>query len=194
MKIKKVLFMLLSLTMFVFVACSSNLTQDLGEEGETETAREEMRVFDESGFGFTVSYPNNWIYETDAFLVVFSGPENTDEYFTTVNIQNLIKGGEGYSNLEEIYKDYREQFLTVNAIRIGEIEYEVFEQDNTEYPMMVFDVEYERENENFKQIIIVIERADDQIYHQFSYTAPVDLYELSEDIADQMFESFKIML
>lgn len=191
MKIKKVLFVLFSLTMFIFVACSNGSINELEEE--IETAEEGMRVFDESGFGFTVSYPNNWIYETDAFLVVFSGPENTDEYFTTVNIQNLIKGEEGYSTLEDIYKDYREQFLTVNATRIGEMEYEIFEQDNTEYPMIFFDVEYERENEDFKQTILVIERPG-QVYHQFSYTAPADLYELSEDIADQMFESFKIVL
>jgi hypothetical protein len=190
MKIKKVFFVLFSLTMFIFVACSNDSTKDLEE---VEIAEEGTRVFDESGFGFTVSYPNNWIYETDGFLVVFSGPENTDEYFTTINIQNLIKGEGGYSTLEDIYKDYKEQFLTVNSTRIGKMEYEIFEQDNAEYPMMVFDVEYERENENFKQTILVIERPG-QIYHQFSYTAPVDLYELSEGTADRMFESFKMVL
>ncbi len=193
MKIKKVLFLLLPLMMFLLVACGNDSTQDLDEGGEIDTAREGMKLFNESGFGFTVSYPSNWIYEADNSLVVFSGPENTDEYFTTINIQNLIKGEGGYSDFDEIYQDYREQFLTANESRISEMQYEIFEQDNTEYPMMFFDVEYERENENFKQTIAIIERPDN-IFHQFSYTAPVDLFSLSEDTAENMFESFKIGL
>jgi hypothetical protein len=193
MKIKKLFFILLPLIAFILLACTNDSTQDLEQTNEINSKQGGTKLFQETGFGFTISYPDHWTYETDNFLVVFSGPENTDEYYTTVNIQNLIKGEGGYTEMEDIYRDYEMQLNTAGSATMSDMKYGKFEQDNLEYPMMQFDVQYEQNNENFKQIIFIIERPDN-VYHQFSYTAPKDLYELSEHTSKTMYDSLKLEL
>ena len=148
-------------------------------------------VFAESGYGYTISYPQHWIYEKDTQnSVIFSGPEGTDEYHTTVTIQTLFstEAGGNYNSLDDLYQDLYNQFDEINGI------FDLYEEDThtyngVSYPMIIFDTVYRLDGENFWQYVILFER-DQHAYHAVYYTAPLELIEMSTAIFAEMVETF----
>jgi len=148
-------------------------------------------TFTEPGYGYTISYPQHWIYEKDdSNSVIFSGPEGTDEYYTTVTVQTLFstEAGGNYSNLDDIYQELYDQFDEMNGI------FDLYEEDThpykgIRYPMIVFDTIYRLDGEDFWQYVILFER-DQHAFHAVYYTVPLELIELSTDVFTEMLETF----
>ncbi len=160
-------------------------------EEVTVTTTNDKNVFAEPGYGYTISYPQHWIYEKDVQnSVIFSGPEGTDEYYTTVTIQTLFstEAGGNYNSLDDLYQELYNQFDEMNGI------FDLYEEDThtyngVSYPMIVFDTIYRLDGEDFWQYVILFER-DENAYHAVYYTTPLELIELSTDIFAEMVETF----
>lgn len=154
------------------------------EEEETHAAAPPgMEIFTDREMGFAIPYPEHWVYERpQENLVIFSGPEGTDEYYTTINVQNLLSTRQGgiYSDVESIYQDYKEQFEEAE----GEVVHKEIELTG-ETPFMNLLSYYFLEGEEFWQWMIVVQR-DEDIFHQLTYTAPEDLFDNYKDLAEEM--------
>ncbi len=185
MKITKIMLLIIPILVFVFTACTDNSATD------EETV--ELQRFENPNYEFTTNYPGDWIYEETEGIVLFSGKPNTDAYYTTVNIQTLDRQGEGgFSDFETLYESYNHEFTQAGG-EVSEIEEFLFVQEGQEFPMMKFQAEYSAEGETFRQIIQIIEK-DDYTFYQIAYTAALDLFEISEGIANEMLESFEMEL
>lgn len=160
------------------------------EEGSATTTND-RNAFAEPGYGYTISYPQHWIYEKDdSNSVIFSGPEGSDEYYTTVTVQTLFSTevGGNYNSLDGLYEELYNQFDEMNGI------FDLYEEDThtykgISYPMIMFDTVYRMDGEDFWQYVILFER-DEYAYHAVYYTAPLELIELSTDIFAEMLETF----
>jgi len=159
---------------------------DRVEPGETATPDASMNTFTDEQLGFSISYPEEWIYETGENLVIFSGAENSDDYFTTINIQNLL-WGEIYHDFYDFYEDYRQQISQAGG-SVSELSEANVAQGGHDFNIVEFTAEYEMEGEAFRQWVVGLDRGDG-IFHQFSYTAPLDLYHRNYQVAEEMFAS-----
>ena len=157
----------------------------------THEAQAQMNRFESDELGFAVGYPTDWIYEKQGEnIIVFSGPEGTESYHTTVNMQN-IRWGEAYSDFEDFYLDYKEQLQGAGG-EITELTQVDYEQNGDKYDSVGFTGRYVLDGEDFGQWIIAIDRGDG-VFHQFSYTAPVDLFEEYQETAIVMLDYFEIL-
>ena len=151
--------------------------------GEDDTGITGMEIFDGHELGFRIHYPADWIYEPGNNLVVFSGREGTDDYYTTVNLQNLA-WGELYHDFQDFYDDYRDQ-VTPAGGSLSLLQETSFSQNGRTFSAIEFNAEYHMEGEKLKQWIMAIDRGDGA-FHQFSYTAPEDLFQKNYHIAEEM--------
>lgn len=139
---------------------------------------------------FTVSYPSNWIYEIQDHTLIFSGPVDTVEYHTTVTIQKIpIQGMVAVK--EELLNIFEQQLEDVEAVggAILSQDMDTFIYDAEELAVLSYYAEYELEGSLFSQLTLIMEGLE-PIFYMYSYTAPFDLYEISEDIALAMLDSF----
>lgn len=158
------------------------------EPGEIDV---QMNIFESESLGFAVGYPSDWIYEKEGDnVVIFSGPEGTDSYYTTVNMQNIL-WGEAYEDFNDFYEDYKMQFEQANGA-ITEMTQVDYEQNGNKYDSVGFTSSYELNGTTFGQWVIGIDRGDG-VFHQFSYTAPEDLFEEYQEIAVVMLDYFEII-
>lgn len=161
------------------------------QEEQVEPSREdaeygEMINFADDNLGFAIDYPSDWFDDVGDTMVVFSDNEGS-----SVVIQNLIHGGDmGYPDIESVYEGMKLQFEEFGG-SVSLFEEGVFELNGEEFSMLKFDAEYEFEGTELKEMVKVIER-NEEIFHQFTYTAPVDLYNHNLNIAESMLDTFSI--
>ncbi len=153
-----------------------------------------MKLFAEPGYGFTVNYPQDWIFEKDLekIAVIFSGPEGTDEYYTTVTFQTVFSRDLGgyYDSLEELYTDLKSQHEEVGG-KIHSYEEQTFEYHGATYPMINYDTTFQMNGEDVWRYVIILER-DQHAFHQISYTAPIDLIDLSLEEYELILDTFDL--
>lgn len=172
---------------------SEELVETLKVEEPAESVSDN-NIFSEPGYGYSVKYPEGWIYELgENNSVIFSGPEGTDEFYTTVTFQTLFSKelGGNYDSLNELYLEMYNQFEQADGV------FDFYEENahfynETTYPTISFDVVYSMGGETFWQYVILIER-DQNAYHSVSYTSPLEHIELSVDKFIEMFESLKFV-
>jgi len=159
---------------------------------ETLTPDGKAKLFQEPGFGFTMTYPKNWSYEKpSSWTVVFSGPKGTDSYYTTVTIQNLST--QSYPDMDAVIADLKEQlkssgkkhrwFSTLPFLYIGDAGNVLGKQ---------FTLEYWEGKEKLRRTGILIPRPAEGIYHYWSYTAPEALYEEGHNGAKAMRDALEL--
>lgn len=160
------------------------------EEVETETVDSDMQRFENADLGFAISYPEDWIYEVDRHVVVFSGQEGTEAYDTTLNVQTL-QWGAAYDSFIDFYEDYKAQIESVGG-RISDLTQENYVQDGESFDGAGFVAEYTQEENVFRQFIIAVDRADGY-FHQLSYTAPEHLFEQYEDTVIRIMDTLELL-
>lgn len=164
-------------------------------------AREEPSIalgntFPESEFGYTIKYPSDWVYtKSSKYTVVFSGKEGTDAYYSTVSIQNIAPSQAGglYKDVDSLLKAMEDQ-ITTGAENAKIIDEKVFDcsAGGEKLTGKGFKTEYSRQGENFKQCLIVVQRADGKAFHVWSYTSPAPQYDTFLKVAQAMIDSWVI--
>jgi len=163
---------------------------DEAEAVETETTEDGMQRFESVDLGFAISYPEDWIYEVDGHIVIFSGQEGTEAYDTTLNLQTL-QWGIAYESFHDFYEDYKGQVEGAGG-RISDLAQEDYVQDGENFDGAGFVAEYTQDGTVFRQFIVAVDRGDGY-FHQLSYTAPEHLYEKYEDTAIQIMDTLNLL-
>lgn len=159
--------------------------------------KETANVFQEQGWGFKIEYPTDWIYEkVNDYTVIFSGPENTETFYTTLNIQKIAAtkiGGE-YSTADALLQSLKNQIATAqnsNSTEVADMNY----TSKTGETILArgFIAQYTRQNENFQQLQLVIKSNDGEIFYAIAYTAPADLYDKYKSTIIMIMESLVLL-
>jgi hypothetical protein len=162
-----------------------------------ETGKVLGKVFQEKGFGYTIEYPAGWIYTTQsAHTVIFSGKKETEAYYSTVSIHNLLstKHKEGqYKDIDAIIEEYQKQLKTAQDAKIYHPEPFVYKKDGVKLTGKQFMAEYTLQRERYKQWMIIILRNDGEVFHVWIYVSPVKRYETYLGIAKAMLDSWVIL-
>lgn len=142
------------------------------------------------GDSFALEYPGTWVYEQPAdHVLIFSGPEGTEAFDSTVNVQTLAMG-EVYQEIADLYEDFKVQLEGVGGT-ISEMVEKDFHQDGEVFEAAEFSAEYE-DVVVFNQFMMVVDRGDGYL-HQVSYTAPENIYDEYEPVAMAIIESFQLI-
>jgi hypothetical protein len=154
-------------------------------------------LFQEKGFGYTIQYPSDWIYtKPSSNIVVFSGAEGTDAFYSTVSIQNVasIKRGGKYENINSFITDLKNQLIAgAKNTKIYNEKSLVYEKNWIRLIGQEFITEYIRQGEHFKQWIIVVKRENGEIFYGWFYTAPLNIYNSFLPLAEAMLDSWTII-
>ena len=148
--------------------------------------------YENQDLGIAVKYPANWIYDEGENVVTFSGAEGTDEFFTTLTIQNLLHGDLGYPDIQSVFEDVEGQIKGAGG-EILTVEEDIYYISEMECPIINFEAVYTMEGEENRQIVTIIEREDHDIFHMITYHAAEDLFENSFDIATNIFNSLELI-
>ena len=142
------------------------------------------------GNGFSVHYPEDWIYEEpEENIVIFSGQEGSEAYDATVNIQTM-QWGLAYDTFNDFYEDFKAQ-ITGAGGRISDLGREDFIQDEVKFDSAGFNAEYTSNGTVFQQLVIALDRGDG-FFHQINYTAPQNIFNKYEDEAFYILDSIKL--
>ena len=144
------------------------------------------KTFAEPGFGYTMPYPDNWHYAKEKpWTVVFSGANGTDSYFTTVTVQNI--SAQEYPDMQAVIADLKSQleqgaspsrWLTTLAY--------LHMDDGGNVIGKQFLMEFTLQGEKMRRIGVLIPRDKLGLYHYWSYTAPVALYNSNLALAEKI--------
>ena len=156
-----------------------------------------QNIFQEEGFGYTIRYPGDWLYEASGFTVIFSGKEGTAAYYSTITIQNLastqMEGGI-YENVDSAIGDFKQQ-LTATGKNI-----KVYNEKAFVYAMgggeeltgKQYIVEFVHQGENLKRLRIVVPRSGGNLFYAWAYTSSIDQYDAYLGVAEAMLDSWVI--
>ena len=155
-------------------------------------------LFQEKWAGYQVRYPSGWgIDRPDRVTVLFAGPKGTDDYYTTVTVQNIssAKYGGIHQNVGSLVADLKEQFRKgdPNTRFFSEKTFTFTSEEGTPVNAITFSVTYVLEGEKFQQWAVVIPRASDLVYHVFFYTSPARLYERNARTAYDMLQTLRLV-
>jgi hypothetical protein len=154
-------------------------------------------IFQEKGFGYTIRYPADWVYaKSSPYIVIFSGQEGTDAFYSTISIQNIAskKRGGKYENIDSFVADLKNQLITsAKNTKIYKEKPLAYEKNWVKLTGKEFVAEYIRQGEHFKQWVIVIKRDSGEIFYAWIYTAPENLYNSYLPVAEAMLDSWTII-
>ena len=153
-------------------------------------------VFQEEGFGYTIRYPGDWLYETSGYTVIFSGSEGTAAYYSTVFIQNLgsTQMGGIYENVDSVISDFKQQLTATDEnIKVyNEKAFVYVMEDGEELTGKQYIVEFAHQGENYKQLRIVLPRSGGNLFYAWDYTSSIDDYDIYLGVAEAMLDSWII--
>jgi len=155
-------------------------------------------MFYEKWAGYEIRYPSRWVTEKpDRVTVLFAGPAGTDDYYTTVTIQNIAsaKFGGKHQNVQSLVSDLKEQFTSngPGTRFFNEKTFAFTSEKGKPVNAITFGVTYTLQGEKFQQWVVIIPRASDLVYHVYFYTSPVRLYEKNIKTAHDMLGTLKLL-
>ncbi len=155
----------------------------------------EMVPFPDSGLGYTVSYPEHWVAKQNGpYSVVFSGPEGTPAFFSTVIIQNVRPKG-GRKGADTVIASLTRQ-LRDGAKKVSFSDVTEFLQGKVAgfEGGKQFTADFLHNNEPFRQWTIVLPRQDSPVVHVVSYTSPTEQFDSYRPMAGEIINSWRITL
>ncbi|MCX5807763.1 MAG: hypothetical protein NTX36_00035 [Proteobacteria bacterium] len=177
-KICNILFFVIILSAFVFI-------QPVLSQGAAK-ATNGVKIFQEKGFGYSIQYPADWIYNKQAaHILLFSRKEGIDKYVPIIGIQNLLstKVKEGkYQNISAVIEDFQNQLKITKHAKVFP----------AELAGQQFLAEYNYDGKNSKQWLIVLPRASGDIFYVFIYSAPIEQYDKYLSVTKAMLDSWII--
>lgn len=137
--------------------------------------------------GYCIRYPADWTVSQDnACTYIFSGPEGTPTFYTTVTVASFassVLGGE-YANVAELIQAYKCDTVTRAAWACI---------DSTGYPEGDgYVAEFLYQGERFRQWRVARASRDGKILHSWAYTAPADLFATYKTIAEAMLQAWTV--
>ncbi|MEN6319604.1 MAG: hypothetical protein ABFD82_12705 [Syntrophaceae bacterium] len=154
-------------------------------------------LFSEKWAGYEIRYPSAWVLEKPKeFTVLFAGRQGTDDYYTTVTVQNVAstKSGGRHQNVGSLVSSIKQQFKTGDpqARIYNEGTMPFTSEEGTPVQAVVFECTYRREGTDFQQWAVIVPRASDRVYHVFFYTSPVKFYDRNIKTAREMLATFRL--
>lgn len=154
------------------------------------------RVFADPDVGYAMRHPARWVVaQPSAFTTMFSGPQGTPAYFSTVSVQNVqppaaIDMGDAVAKvLENLHSQLRRGAKELNIL--AESAY-VHDKGGLALNGRQFVVSYARENQLYRQWTVVAPRDTGTIVHVWSYAAPDTDFDTFRPIAEWMLASWRI--
>lgn len=165
----------------------------------TPTAMPELsdvNVFAEPGYGYRLEFPAQWVLEkASAFTNLISGPEGSPAYEAIVALQNVQpnRNVPTQDAVMAVVADLKAQ-LQAQAQGVqfyGEkpIIYDKFEQ---RLNGAQFVADYQHEGRAFRKWALVLPRPAGDIVHIWSYTAPLQSFDLHRSVAENILNSLRI--
>ncbi len=154
--------------------------------------------FSEPWAGYEIRYPSGWTYDKpDRVTVVFSGPKNTDDYYTTVSLQNIasVKMGGNHADMPSLLANLKKQFTDMDpqARFFNESAFSFPSEDRTPVTAVTFGVAYIMKGKSYQQWAIVVPRASGLLFHVFFYTSPSELYNRNARTAYDMLATWRLL-
>ena len=152
--------------------------------------------FQDGGLGYSIHYPEDWVYEkSKPYIVVFSGPEGSPAYYSTVTIQNLastLMGG-NFNSVDEVIEHFRIQ-MERGAALVSMTVPESFtvQADGKSMSGKVYTITYTRENTRFRQRMVILPRFDMKLFYAYMFTASAEDYDTYYPVARAMLETWTI--
>jgi hypothetical protein len=155
--------------------------------------RPDRKTFTSPDSGYTLSYPARWSEEVKEGVVVFRGPQGSEEYAAAVNVQMLPteKSGGKYTNLKSVYDDF-EAIIKPLGGRMLEAEDAAYERGGIKLPALRFVMTYEMHGKNYKEEAVVIQR-NESYFHHISYSTHAELFEKYKNEAFSIIHSFTVI-
>jgi hypothetical protein len=154
------------------------------------------RLFQESGFGYTMTYSQDWEYtKRSAHIIVFTKKEGADANLPVVGIQNLlsakVKGGK-HKDVNSVLADFENQLSVTKYARVYPSEPYLYNKKGLRLVGKQFVADYVFRDKNYRQWVAVIPRRDGEIFHAWVFSAPEDLYDKYLPNAKTMLDSLTI--
>lgn len=153
------------------------------------------KVFSEQGFGYTIEYPEGWIYYTqDHHTVIFIGEKGADSSLPTVTIKNLLsaKSGGTIKSVDDVIADLEDQLKTTSNPIIFDPQPFQYDKDSVKLAGKLCVAEYSINAEKYRQWVVVLPNSSGSLFHVWTYTAPAKDYDKYFFIAQKMFTSWAI--
>lgn len=155
-----------------------------------------VNTFRDASLGYRINYPANWIYtKTKPHIVIFSGKQGTSAYYSTINIQNLASAslGGNFNSINDVENYFKNQ-LYAGAQNVSFSHPEQFEIQSGGRNILgsVYEIKYYRQNQNFKQVLVILPRYDNQLYYAWMYTSSINDYDTYYSIAMEMLDTWLI--
>ena len=172
-KICNILFFVIILSAFVFI-------QPALSQGAAKTTKE-VKIFQEKGFGYSIQYPADWIYNKQAaHVLLFSRKDGVDKYIPIIGIQNLLStkaSGGKYQSVSAVIEDFQNQLKITKRAKVFPAEPFIYNRNDLKLEGQQFLAEYNYNGKNSKQWLIVLPRPSGDIFYVFIYSAPIEQYD-----------------
>lgn len=154
------------------------------------------KTFRDAGLGYSISYPSNWTYvKSKPHIVIFSGKQGTPAYYTTINIQNLASSlmGGNFNSVNDVINYFKNQLHAgAQNVYMSNPEQFEFQSGGKNISGSALEITYYRQNQNFKQLLVILPRYDHKLYYAFMYTASINDYDDYNSIALEMLNTWVI--
>ncbi|MBL95068.1 MAG: hypothetical protein CMF70_07160 [Magnetovibrio sp.] len=157
--------------------------------GGIAAVSEGAKHFSEPGFGYTISYPANWIFEKLArYTTAFSGPKGTPAYDAIVSVRNIRA-----QVTVEAFSDFKESLGTKTTnMKILDERDVTYARNGMNLEGHQLIVSYQHAKRNYKKWALVIPHPSGKIIYVWAYTAPNGDFETFRSIAENMLKSWSI--
>jgi len=161
--------------------------------GSAMDVPEGMQLFSDSGYGFSMFFPEGWSYQFYSDNgVIFFGPEGTVEYDVEVVVELYLtdQAGGVYSSIDDIVTDLQASVTSMSGVISTEDRgRDLFSGVEREY--YTFSGSFQRDGSRWGSAVITIER-DERLFYVLYYNAPEEIYPDYIDLVfDQILSSFE---
>jgi hypothetical protein len=155
------------------------------------------KMFKESGYGYTLTYPEDWVYSKKSpHIIIFTNKTETNERTPVIGVQNLfskkIKGGK-YGDMNAVIADFENQLKITKHANVYPVEIYTYNKNGVKLSGKQFMAEYVYKNSNYKQWIIVIPRKNGELFHVWIYSAQAEQYDKYFPTVRTMLDSWVIV-
>ncbi|MHA1597878.1 MAG: hypothetical protein ACTSV1_04080 [Alphaproteobacteria bacterium] len=150
---------------------------------------EKLQKFNGKDLGYIIDYPVSWTFQRSGdHAVVFSGKNDTPEYFSTVSIQN-VSGNDSAALIDRLKREIATS--DPRAVFADEAPFGYSRPGQTLQGHQ-FSVTYTRNATRYRQWTIAIPRGRGNIVHLWSYAAPDDRFARIAPMVGKMLASWTI--
>lgn len=153
-------------------------------------------VYRNKEYRYSIHYPSNWDYQNEENAkVLFSGKKGTSSYNSLVTIQAIDptimtqKVNELQDLVSLLLKQMSDVSSNFKVINEGDVE---LASDPKKYYGKYFIATYDFEGSPFKKMQFVLQSDDGKLYYTWSYTSPIDQFDVDLPTVKSMYESWEI--